>query len=574
MFPYTVGPAGVWRAPGKAERMRIGLRASGTAALLALAGVEAAGQLEQLPGGGALYGKCVALSGDLALVGSGAQPPNSLTLLRREGGAWSTRATFSSGAFGLSGLGPATASEGDRFVLTGSSSAGPSAAVVRVAGDDVSLVGTVPVGDEPASNFGSGVLLVGDTLFVADYGAPVWPDATGAVFVYGITDEGCTLRQTLSFNEGDVGAAFGNSIAFDQGVLYVASAYAGPAPFDPEDPGAQSAHSAIHVFEFDGASFVETRRLIPEALPDLDETFGESLAVVGRTAFVGMSTSNRAGRDSGMVRVLDIGGDAPVEFEPLIAGAGEDIRFGRALAVVDDALMVLARPNDLGPLERGSLHTFRDLGGRYAEIAPPLVDPGSGVASFFGSSLGVSGAAVAVGSVDSGGLGGSAYVAIPPQTSAEPTPRELMRPADDAVISGAAEFAWTRAYAIVGNRLRIAFDPELQDVAIEREAPSWRTEYTLSPDELQDGRRYFWNVFAVTGGGSEYAFGPAARTFRIPLVADVNNDCEIDFDDLNGVLATYGQSGEDVYGDANGDGVTDFADINRVLSSFGRSCDP
>ncbi len=68
----------------------------------------------------------------------------------------------------------------------------------------------------------------------------------------------------------------------------------------------------------------------------------------------------------------------------------------------------------------------------------------------------------------------------------------------------------------------------------------------------------------------------AIQSFVIYLDAacdgDTNGDNIVNFTDLNGVLATYGQSGEGIPGDVNGDGVVNFTDLNEVLANFGADC--
>lgn len=53
---------------------------------------------------------------------------------------------------------------------------------------------------------------------------------------------------------------------------------------------------------------------------------------------------------------------------------------------------------------------------------------------------------------------------------------------------------------------------------------------------------------------------------------DTNGDGIVNFADLNGVLASFGQTGEGIPGDVNGDGVVNFADLNEVLANFGTDC--
>ncbi|MGD9693696.1 MAG: matrixin family metalloprotease [Phycisphaerales bacterium] len=53
---------------------------------------------------------------------------------------------------------------------------------------------------------------------------------------------------------------------------------------------------------------------------------------------------------------------------------------------------------------------------------------------------------------------------------------------------------------------------------------------------------------------------------------DANGDNQVNFTDLNFVLANFGVTGPFVIGDVNQDGVVSFLDLNIVLSYFGRVC--
>lgn len=71
--------------------------------------------------------------------------------------------------------------------------------------------------------------------------------------------------------------------------------------------------------------------------------------------------------------------------------------------------------------------------------------------------------------------------------------------------------------------------------------------------------------------GSQQADGVARWACRSSVCpGDVTLDGEIGLEDLNLVLAGFGQQTDD--GDANGDGIVDLADLNAVLSSFGQTC--
>ncbi len=70
------------------------------------------------------------------------------------------------------------------------------------------------------------------------------------------------------------------------------------------------------------------------------------------------------------------------------------------------------------------------------------------------------------------------------------------------------------------------------------------------------------------GAGSDIR--SAAIVKPRPCLGDVDNGANVNFTDLNHVLAGFGQTGEGLVADTNGDGVVNFIDLNNVLSEFGR----
>lgn len=58
-----------------------------------------------------------------------------------------------------------------------------------------------------------------------------------------------------------------------------------------------------------------------------------------------------------------------------------------------------------------------------------------------------------------------------------------------------------------------------------------------------------------------------------PCTGDATLDNEVNFTDLNAVLASFGQNGPFLPGDANADNAVDFSDLNAVLTGFGQPCD-
>jgi hypothetical protein len=88
----------------------------------------------------------------------------------------------------------------------------------------------------------------------------------------------------------------------------------------------------------------------------------------------------------------------------------------------------------------------------------------------------------------------------------------------------------------------------------------------------------FWLVF--NNGANQNDFVAAVAWAQsnlgvdpVECPGDTNGDNVVNFTDLNGVLASFGQSGEGIPGDVNGDGVVNFTDLNEVLANFGAECE-
>jgi hypothetical protein len=59
----------------------------------------------------------------------------------------------------------------------------------------------------------------------------------------------------------------------------------------------------------------------------------------------------------------------------------------------------------------------------------------------------------------------------------------------------------------------------------------------------------------------------------VPCAGDINADGAINFNDLNTVLASFGQTGTGIQGDGDCNGTVNFNDLNTVLAAFGTTCD-
>ncbi|MGP1310362.1 MAG: S8 family serine peptidase [Phycisphaerales bacterium] len=153
-----------------------------------------------------------------------------------------------------------------------------------------------------------------------------------------------------------------------------------------------------------------------------------------------------------------------------------------------------------------------------------------------------------------------------------PRPFERLLPADDTAENPRASvlFGWQTATWTLEYDLRI-FDADTQ--ALAHEVTGLTTTATqVDLGVLAPGRRYVWEAVARSAGGETLASaGPSM--FVVTPLADISGDCVVNFDDLNRVLAVFGQSGPFAEAaDLNENGVVDFADLNEVLAAYGQSC--
>ena len=91
----------------------------------------------------------------------------------------------------------------------------------------------------------------------------------------------------------------------------------------------------------------------------------------------------------------------------------------------------------------------------------------------------------------------------------------------------------------------------------------------------QNGRARRINPDGIMGVAVEFADGSSGvlKVFANGnCPGDANGDGNVNFTDLNAVLAQFGQVGVDLDGDINDDGLVNFTDLNLVLGSFGASC--
>ena len=156
-----------------------------------------------------------------------------------------------------------------------------------------------------------------------------------------------------------------------------------------------------------------------------------------------------------------------------------------------------------------------------------------------------------------------------------PAAFSLQQPANGAMCVGEAPaLTWEPAANADTYRVRIAEDPLLAEVLLEQ-AGLTSNSFDVPSGLLDDATTYFWTVEAFNLGGSIVA-SPSVSAFTTTIRGDVDGNGQVNFADLNVVVASFNTMvGDTLYipaADLNLDGRVDFQDLNEVLSSFNQGC--
>ncbi len=210
----------------------------------------------------------------------------------------------------------------------------------------------IAVGNAVSANFGRPIMIEGTTAFIGMPAAA--PAAVGAVEVWEHSNFAWQKIDTLFASDGATDDLFGGSLAF-RGDLAIIG-----APLD-DDNG--NASGSAYIFRYNGTNWIEEKKLTAAADGDANDEFGHDVAIEGDLAIVGSWIDDTAIVSSGSVYVYRFDGLDWIEEQNLVSPtplAGD--RFGNAVAISDDVIVVAASDaDDAGP-NSGEVHIFRHNG--------------------------------------------------------------------------------------------------------------------------------------------------------------------------------------------------------------------
>ena len=239
-------------------------------------------------------------------------------------------------------------------------------------------------GDE----FGTSVAIAGDWALIGKPQDDDIADQSGAAYLYLRNGAAWPQYQKLKASDAEFGDAFGTSVAMSGTVAVVG------AP--DEFPQGVFDAGAAYVFEFNGASWVETAKLWAS---DASSTahFGLACAVSGNRLLIGAKDESHAGMSSGAAYLFERSVTGWVEVAKLVASdAAPGDAFGRSVAL-DGNVALIGAPSADGPtsFDFGAAYVFEN-GASWSQVAKLVASDGT-TSDFFGISVGVSAGTLLIG---------------------------------------------------------------------------------------------------------------------------------------------------------------------------------
>lgn len=251
------------------------------------------------------------------------------------------------------------------------------------------------------------VAISGNVIVVGVHGLPSDPiPISGEVHVLRYDGDAWAQEATIVPSDGEAHDHFGFSVAIGDGVMIVGS------PAD-DDNGNVSGSAYIFRYDADGKNWIEESKLLASD-GDEEDQFGWSVALRGDVAVVGANLDDAKGGRVGSAYVFrfDSRTSTWIEEEKLLAADVTGWAFGSAVAIGEGLIVAGAEAADGNGPNEGAAYLFRKRGAMWVEEAKFLGSDGP-TWGFFGMTLAVSGDRLFVGAPhddDNGEWSGSAYM--------------------------------------------------------------------------------------------------------------------------------------------------------------------
>lgn len=236
------------------------------------------------------FGWSVSISGDTVLIGAprdddAGENSGSVYVFERNGSSWAESGKLTAGiADPSSDFGTSIVLRGDTALIGApyAEAAGSSRGkvyVYRYISSAWSHEATLLADDgEEGDRFGQSVSLDGDFALVGAPGDDTWAENWGSAYIFARTGSTWVQQMKGTPVDGSRGGGFGYSVSLDGGVALIG------APLDYQPP---SSSGAAHIFVRTGTTWVEQAKLTTPSVPSAK--YGISVSLEGDVALVGAS---------------------------------------------------------------------------------------------------------------------------------------------------------------------------------------------------------------------------------------------------------------------------------------------
>ncbi len=253
--------------------------------------------------------------------------------------------------------------------------------------------------------FGQSIALTERVLVIGAPHSDSPHEDTGAVYVY-VRDNNSWIFQTkLTANDGTSGDLFGISVAIDGSTVLVGA--------DLNDEQAENA-GAVYAYIFDGKQWKQQAKLMASDGADTD-IFGVRIALHGDTALISARRDDidGVGIDAGSAYIFERSRGQWIQSQKLTAPDGKaDDRFGRGVALNNEAAIISAMHHDTNDSNAGALYVFKKQHGRWRFESKAIANDGL-PEDRFGWNVGLSGKTAIIAAPhrdDNGNASGAAYI--------------------------------------------------------------------------------------------------------------------------------------------------------------------
>jgi len=246
-----------------------------------------------------------------------------------------------------------------------------------------------PDGD-PGDEYGILVSMSNDTIIVSAGGRDEAAEDSGAAYVYVRQGNDWVEQTKLLQDNGEMDDWFGSAVALDGDTAVIGS-------WREDDLGTQS--GAAYVFVRTDDTWSEQDKLFASNGAE-GGLFGRGVAISGDTIVVGSRAGGHMGMVPGTAYVFVRNGDEWTEQTKLFADDGVNFdRFGRAIAIEDDTVVIGAWLDDDTAVDSGSAYVFVRNGTNWSQQAHLSPDTG-GQSDNIGYSIDLSGDTVIIGAIN------------------------------------------------------------------------------------------------------------------------------------------------------------------------------